>query len=230
MWLMTTKGRPHAAEEVAGICWDTGMKQPAIMYVDGDPSGYEGLKLPDNWSMTFGDGNLAGSKQYVFEHFPNERVYGWIADDNVPETMHWCNIVEYRAYPWNLVHCRDYFVSDIDEEQLRRTKNLGGGICWGGDLIRSVGFWAPNPDVIVQGGIDWFWTSLCGDTPIGIYLEDVVVRHDNWRTGRREADNNDDLEKPHIQNDLRYMKCYLQTNEFIALRKRVLREYKSRRP
>ena len=231
MWLMTTKGRPLAAERVVSMCWATGMRQNAIMFVDGDPKGYDEKSLPDNWELVIGAnvnhrGNLAGSKQYAFKRFPDEKHYGWMADDNYPQTQDWSYIIEEIAGAWHLVHCKDNFVSEMDyanKELLYRTLNLGGGICWGGDLIRSVGYWAPPG--IIQGSIDWFWTSLCGDTPLGIYLHNVTVKHDNWRTGRRAKDDNDNLEKDFVKKDVAHMTAYLKTQGFAELKERVLNEY-----
>jgi hypothetical protein len=202
------------------------MRQPGIVYVDGDPAGYEEIKLPDNWSMVFGNGNLAGSKQFIFENYPDEACYGWVADDNHPVTPNWSYIVEEATQGWRLVHCNDQWVSLCDSVSVAHTKNLGGGICWGGELIRCVGFWAP-PE-IVQGGIDWFWTTLCGDSVLGHYIDDVIVRHDNWRTGLRGKDENDNLDKPHIKSDIAYMRSYLKSKAFWKIKERVHREHQIR--
>lgn len=226
MWLMTTKGRPKAAEKTLAACWATGMKQAGIVYVDGDPAGYDDITLPDNWEMVKGRGNLAGSKQYIFKHYPNERCYGWVADDNYPETPYWSYMVEELAHPWRLVHCRDSFISDLDYANvslLMRTRNLGGGICWGGDLIRAVGWWAPPG--IIQGSIDWAWTSLVGDTPLGLYVQNISVRHDNWRTGRRDQDDNDNLQKPHVKADVTHVGNLIKSEEFQKVRERLVKQY-----
>ena len=232
MWLMTTKGRAKAAENALAACWSTGMRQSGIVFVDGeDTAAYDDIKLPPNWSMVKwvdvgGIGNLAGSKQYVFEHYPDERVYGWMADDNIPVTENWSYKIEELAYPWRLVHCRDMWISEeslSSLDQLKRTINLGGGICWGGELIRCVGWWAPPG--IIQGSIDWAWTSLVGNTPLGLYVHDIIVRHDNWRTGRREKDDNDDLTKAYIRADVAHIDQYRRTPEFKQKKVKVLREY-----
>ena len=228
---MTTKNRAKAAERTLQACWDTGMRQAGVVYVDGENTApYDDIKLPPNWTMVKwvdvgGIGNLAGSKQYTFETYPDEDCYGWIADDNIPETFGWSYTVEARAYPFCLVHCRDMFVSETESgfDDLKRTRNLGGGICWGGELVRCVGWWAP-PGVI-QGSIDWAWTSLVGDTPLGLYLPDVIVRHDNWRTGRRERDDNDNLNKPFIRADVAHIDRYRRTQEFKQKKAKVLCEY-----
>ena len=213
-------------------CWDTGMRQPGVVFVDGpDHEQYDSIKLPPNWLLVKwvdigGCGNLAGSKRYIMEKYPQEKVYGWLADDNVPETMNWCQTVEEIAHPWHLVHCRDYFVSDFPNgvRILQETRNLGGGICWGGELVRCVGWWAPPG--VVQGSIDWAWTSLVLGTTIGVYKHDIIVRHDNWRTGRRTQDENDDLTKPFIVKDVNHIAKYRESPEFLAIRERVIREYK----
>jgi hypothetical protein len=123
-------------------------------------------------------------------------------------------MVEELAYPWRLVHCQDKFVSDPDVIrtgmfQLENTFNLGGGMCWGGELVRFVGWWAPPG--IIQGSIDWAWTSLVGGTPLGLYVHEIIVRHDNWRTGRRIKDDNDDLTKAFIQADVAHIAKYRET-------------------
>jgi len=103
MWLMTTKNRPEAAERALWACWDTGMRSPGVVYVDGENhTQYDGIELPVNWEMVKwvdvgGIGNLAGSKNYIFENYPDERVYGWVADDNIPITPGWCEMVEKPA-------------------------------------------------------------------------------------------------------------------------------------
>lgn len=230
MWLMTTKARPKAARETIEACHETHMQQKAIMYVDGNPKGYD-FPLPPNWQRVTwaevgGVGNLAGSMRYIFEQHPRECVYGWLADDNIPETPYWSYMVEELAHPWRLVHCRDKFVSEEKHSHflaLIQTRNLGGGMCWGGELVRAVGWWTP-PGVL-QGSIDWVWTALVGGTPLGLYVHNVIVRHDNWRTGRREQDDNDDLTKPHIVHDVERIKNYIKTGEFHELKKGLLERY-----
>lgn len=220
MWLLTSKGRPNAAKLTIDECTDTGMTQKAILYVDGDPTGYN-FTLPYNWKVVYGCGNLSGSMQYVFTAYPNENVYGWLADDNHPVTFGWCQTVEKTAYPNSLVHCRDLYISEMNEYNrslLYRSKNLGAGLCWGGDLVRAVGFWSPPG--VVQAGIDWFWTELVGDTPLGVYRPDIIVRHDNHRTGRRNKDTIDEWGQ-HMKEDIAYMKVYIHSWEFRALKEMV---------
>ena len=229
MWLMTTKGRPQAARKAIQQCWDTGMRQPAVMYVDGDPAGYD-FTLPDNWTRYEGNGNLAGSKRYLFETYPHERIYGWLADDNWPETPDWSYIVEDRAYPWYLIHCQDKWMSEHRTQwyALRETTNLGAGTCWGGELVRAVGWWSP-PN-ITQASIDWAWTSLVGKTPLGVYLHNVIVRHDNWRTGRRAQDSNDtsiiaETMTPFVRKDIDTIRNWIGSDDFQQTRERVLHGY-----
>ena len=215
------------------------MRSPGVVYVDGENhTQYDGIELPVNWKMVKwvdvgGIGNLAGSKNYIFENYPDERVYGWIADDNIPITPGWCEMVEDAACPWNLVHCKDEFISlsSSGRDALKETRNLGGGICWGGELIRCVGWWAPPG--IIQASIDWAWTSLLGCTGIGIYREDITVLHNNWRTGRREKDANDDTiidgkKPPHVLKDISRVAGWRKSDDFKQTRERLLREYNQR--
>lgn len=217
MWLLTSKGRPDAAKRTIEECRQTGMTQKAILYVDGDPQGYN-FTLPSNWSVIYGCGNLSGSMQYVFTAYPDEKVYGWLADDNHPITHGWCQEVERAAEPFYLVHCRDMYASEMDYRSLIASRNLGAGLCWGGELVRTVGFW--SPPFLIQAGIDWFWTSLVSDTPLGVYRPDITVRHDNYRTGRREKDAVDEWDT-HMQPDIDKMKKYRKSAEFRVLKKRI---------
>ena len=222
MWLMTTKGRPQAAKQTIDECTATGMKQSAVLYVDGDTTGYD-FPLPTNWVKVCGNGNLSGSMQYVFETYPNEKVYGWLADDNHPMTPDWCSKLEQAAHPCYLVHCKDFYISEMNtynQEQLYQSKNLGAGLCWGGELVRAVGFWSPS--CVVQAGIDWFWTEIVSYAKLGIYRPDIIVKHDNWRTGRREKDSVDEW-GDWMKGDIEAMKQYRYSKEFQMLKERVLR-------
>jgi len=224
---MTTKGRPKAAQQVLDECWQTGMRQPAVMYVDGNPAGYD-FQLPDNWKKVEGNGNLAGSKQWVFTNYPNERVYGWLADDNHPKSPNWSYIIEEVAHPWHLVHCRDRWISREDKHALEETRNLGGGICWGGELVRCVGWWAPPG--IIQASIDWAWTSLVGKTALGVYLDNVIVEHHNWRTGKRKMDANDETiiqetMPDFVKRDIETVRNWINSKDFKRTQERIIREY-----
>ena len=225
MWLMTSKGRAKAAEEVMQACWDTGMRQKAILYVDGPMAGYDKIKLPDNWSLMNGTGNLAGSYNEIVKEHNTERCYGWMADDNIPITPYWSYIIEEVCGTWHFVHCKDDWVSAMNEqnrEMLYQSRNMGGGMCWGGDLMRCVGYWA-MPGV-VQAGIDWMWTALIGGTPIGVYLHNVTVKHNNFRTGRRPKDKTDEW-GAWMQPDIDKTSAFIKSEEFKQLRKKVLNAY-----
>jgi hypothetical protein len=224
MWLMTTKGRPQAAKQVLDECWQMGMRQKAVMYVDGDPTGYD-FKLPDNWQCIKGKASLAGSKQWVFKNFPDEGCYGWMADDNHPVTKHFSYYIEDVARPWKLVHCRDEWLSNKNElkrKQLYETGILSAGVCWGGDLVRCVGWWAP-PNII-QASIDWTWTSLIQQSPLGVYLHNVTVKHDNWDSGRRAKDKTDEW-GPHMKRDIATIRAFIKSAEFAKIKERIRREY-----
>lgn len=224
MWLLTTKGRPAQAKQVLDECWETGMRQNAWIYVDGDQTGYD-FTLPDNWLMIFGDGNLSGSMQGVFKAYPDERCYGWLADDIHPQTKYWSYYLEDLAAPWRLAHAQDHYISDMkarDSYCLLTGANLGTGLCWGGELVRCVGHWAP--EFVIQGGIDWFWTCIVRNSPLAIYQHNVILKHDNWRTHNRPKDKTDDW-GPWVQPDIDRMRAYLKSAEFTRVREQALKGY-----
>ena len=184
------------------------MTSPGVVYVDEDDGSYDRLRLPRNWSIHREPRwlSLQGSMQWCYQRFPDATQYGWLADDTRPRTRGWDKQLEAAAGEWRLAYANDlwYSLNPGEREQLERGHNLSSGLCWGGELVRAVGWWA-LPGVI-QAGIDTAWTDLVRPLGLHCYRHDIVVEHLNWRTKKRPYDDTDLWERPdagdYIDKDL----------------------------
>jgi hypothetical protein len=191
IWLLSSRGRPKEAQDTIDACQEAGMTSRGVLYVDGKVD-YQ-FELPKNWSKHYESQwlGLQGSMQWCLEQYPEATQYGWLADDTRPRTKRWDKKLELAAGKWNLAYARDLWMSEIPGmlEQLKVGRDLSSGLCWGGDLVRMVGWWA-LPEV-VQAGIDTAWTEIVRPLQLHRYIGDVTVEHLNWRTGKRKYDETD---------------------------------------
>lgn len=177
------------------------MTSLGVLYVDGSDD-YHRIRLPRNWRVHYEPEwrGLQGSLQWCLERFPDASQYGWLADDTRPRTRGWDTSLERAAGGWNLAYAKDLWMSEdpIGLEALRAGRDLSSGLCWGGDLIRTVGWWA-LPQV-KQAGIDTAWTEITRPFALHRYLEDIVVEHLHYKAGKRPKDHVDD--GAHIPGDV----------------------------
>jgi hypothetical protein len=220
IWLLSTRGRPDAAQEVLDACEATGMTSPGVVYVDEDTGLYDKLRVPFNWRIhrepTWG--SLQASMQWAYKQYPRATHYGWLADDTVPRTDGWDKELERTAGRYGFAHARDLWHSEdpIDEHEFIRGDDMSAGLCWAGDLVRTVGWWAlPG---VTQAGIDTAWTAMLG--PLGLirYRRDVIVEHKHYRTGKREIDAGDSWERDgheYIKQDIWARDAWVMSDDFI---------------
>lgn len=198
IWLLSTRGRPKDAQATIDACEAAGMTEPGVVYVDETTKMYEGLRLPSNWAIHFEPEwrSLQGSLQWCFGKYPNADYYGWLADDNRPRTKDWDKMLAQTAGRFGLSYAADDWQSNDPhtEGPLYRGENMTSGLCWGGDLVRAVGWWAlPN---VRQAGIDTAWLDIVRPLGLAHYNRHVLVEHLNWRTGKRPKDEGDSWDRP----------------------------------
>lgn len=214
IWLLSTRGRPDEAQATIDACARTGMTSPGVVYTDG--TRYPRLRLPRNWEAHHEPEwlGLQGSMQWCFETFPDATAYGWLADDTRPRSDGWDRGLEQAAGRWNLAYANDlWFAADSHEAaRLADGFNLSSGLCFGGDLVRAVGWWAlPG---VRQAGIDTAWTEIVRPLGLHRYRPDIVVEHLNWRTGKRPRDDGDDWESHGVEEDLARRNQWLWSNDY----------------
>lgn len=196
MWLLPTRGRAKLCGQALRACLTARMSRPMVLWIDprgGQVKDYQAecqaIGLPENWIVKEEPAEMADTMRWVFDHFPAERHYGWLADDLFPRTVGFDALLEQGSLPFHLADCDDdhYLAHDA----LIRHRSLCGAFCWSGDLVRAVGWWALPK--VKQAGIDNAWTLLCVDLlPLRHFMEGVVVEHANWRTGKRPYDGTDE--------------------------------------
>lgn len=228
IWLLSTRGRPRAAQDTIDACMDAGMTSPGVVYVDEDDGSYR-LKLPRNWTMHREPRwvGLQGSMQWCLRSYPSASAYGWLADDTRPRSRGWDKILEGAAGNWNIAYARDLWFSENpgEREQLEGGFNLSSGLCWGGTLVRKVGWWA-LPGVI-QAGIDTAWLDITRPLGLTRYRHDVIVEHLNWRTGKRPYDDTDRWDKDgsnFIEKDLAVKDRWFRSRAYRDLLRRLAPE------
>ena len=222
IWLLSTKGRPELCQEVLDACSESGMTSQGLVYVDGDS--YPDLQLPSNWEKVEGPewGGIAAGMNIVMERHPSASAYGWLADDTFPRTSGWDRRVEQAAGDWRLAYCNDAgYIQHLTDVMTGR--DLTSGLCWGGELVRAVGWWT-LPGVYCAG-IDTAWVEIVQPLGLWAYLDDVVVEHKNYRTGKREYDEIDDWDhsgKNHIEEDIAIRDAWHARGEHALAQNRIL--------
>lgn len=169
------------------------MTSPGVVYVDEDTGLYDNLRLPANWRIHKEPawGSLGASMGWAYRTFPHASSYGWLADDTVPRTNGWDKNLEQAAGDWCLSHANDLWLASnpFNLGELQEGDNLSSGLCWGGKLVRSAGWWAlPG---LVQAGIDTAWCAIVGPLDLIRYQGEVVVEHKHYSTGKRPRDAGD---------------------------------------
>ena len=226
IWLLSTKGRPREAQETIDACMDAGMTSPGVVYVDETVDMYRNLRLPKNWRIHFEPkwGSLQASMSWCYREYPDASQYGWLADDVRPRTPGWDRLLEHEAGDWCLSYARDLWLSEKDYTRLELEDgaNLSSGLCWGGNLVRAVGWWAlPG---VRQAFIDVAWCRIVQPLRLARYVPDVVVEHLNYRTGKRERDEVDDWSRAgvdYIQDDIDRGYAWLASDDYVDVIRRL---------
>lgn len=234
IWLLSTRGRPREAQETVDACMDAGMTSPGVVYVDEDRGEYDRLRLPRNWRIHREPEwlSLQGSMQWCFNAYPDASQYGWLADDTRPRTRGWDRLLEEAAGDWCLSYARDLWFSEEPGtlDQLGTGNNLSSGLCWGGKLVRTVGWWA-LPGVI-QAGIDTAWSELVKPLNLHRYRHDIVVEHLNWQTGKRKRDATDDWRRDgddYVSRDIEHRNAWMWSGGYRDTLKRLAAAYTTNR-
>lgn len=224
VWLLSTRGRPKDCQAVLDACAATGMTSRGVVYVDETVDAYKGLRLPQNWVLHSEPewGSLQASMQWVFNAFADAENYGWLADDTYPRTEGWDRVLEAAAGEFGFAHARDLWLSEQHRPVLERGGDMSSGLCWGGELVRTVGWWAlPG---VRQAGIDTAWCAIIEPLRLCTYVHDVVVEHKNYRTGKRQRDRVDSWTRAgvdYVQRDIDTRNAWVASPDFAATLGRV---------
>lgn len=179
MWLLTSLSRPERIRQlVDSYDWST---QPvALVLYDGDPrlNEYLAKKWPASWDihMVSMRGN-GPTYNEMLRRYPDEWCYGFLADDAVLNVPGMLSDLEIAADDWNIAYAND--------------GHWGGKLptmpCLGGDLVRAVGYLAP--EYLNHWAIDTAWGEIGKRLGNLRYFDQLTYAHNNpvWGTAPDDA-------------------------------------------
>jgi len=188
MFILPTMSRPDNVREILGRIKASGCTSKGIVFFDGQyDMSLNNCVFPEGWVSFLGDRNYGciGALNKVFEMFPNEPWYGFLADDEFLLEGNPDDIVK-AAGSWDIAHGWD---------DLHKGARLQGYVVFGGELVRAVGYLGVK-ECFHNFGFDSAWEWLCSPyTVLGgcnaakIYLVDRVRiehRHAGWGKSKND--------------------------------------------
>jgi len=169
MWIFATRSRPSNCQRFIEAWHNTKASTPVYVRIDDDdPFLQEILKLnwPNNFKIVIGPREgLRAAMQELYLKNPNEQWYGLLADDLVPRTDYWDQLLIEKAGKKSISYPND----------LGRKVKLPTHPVVAGDLVRALG-WFGFP-VVNHLYVDTVFKYL-GDNLRNLYrLDDVIVEH-----------------------------------------------------
>lgn len=221
MWLLQSRNRRDQCQAAIDSFVKCGLDGTVVVYLDGcryDPP----LQLPESWRLIQEDQHLRLSvpMNRMLGEYPDEPFYGWLADDLRALDDGCFRLLEERADVNYLAYSNDGWMSHTHRQKLCSGETLAGALCWGGDLVRRVGWWAPP--MVQQAMVDVIWNKIITAQSPGLhrYAPDIIVEHWNWRTGKRARDEVDEVDAKyvsfpaHMQRDIKLAKQWLAGRGF----------------
>jgi hypothetical protein len=180
MWVLATRSRVSNCKRFIKEWHNT--KSNSKVYVrldecDPDLTEMRSLPWPDTFMVTVGPRCRIGeAMQEMFAKFPNEPFYGMLADDLIPKTEFWDQLLIDAAGSNRISHA-----NDIHESEIRICHP-----CVGGDLVRFVGFF--GLPVVKHFGTDTFWEEVHHKCRMNNKLRDVILEHAHFNFGQAVKD------------------------------------------
>lgn len=186
MWVVPTYNRPESLRLVLEQIKKVGCSSSIYIYVQGTERIDEYVKsihsvkdFPSQMVIAYLPENigLCGALNSAFQDYPNEPWYGTFGDDEYVYTEGWDTKLTDAARNCYISHGND----GIDSERRIRTYAV-----WGGDLLRSVGYWMP------QGLWHWYsddvWENLSNACNLRRWCQDVRTVNKHYIYGTAPKD------------------------------------------
>lgn len=168
MWILPTLGRPKECAEVIASMIARGITTQGILVVNGteDEDAYRQIPLPSNWTIEVLPENIGacGAMRKAFADYPQEPWYGLICDDEYVFTDQFDKLLIEAAGDWCISHGNDGVPGNIHTY-----------VAIGGELVRSVGFWAI--DELWHGHHDRIWQKIGYGLGLIRFCSDVQTEH-----------------------------------------------------
>lgn len=195
-WVLPSRGRQKMCQAVIDACTETNMTTPAYLFIDARVDEYAGLEAPDNWKVIRldTDHHVWDCHKLVYQLEPNAEWYGALSDDIKPITPNWDKILIQLAKPFYLVDCHDGWLAN--DPMIALYSLCGNCFVWGGELIRTVGWWGV-PGIHSGVGQDDAWVHLICKKLSDLFLrrlvKTVLIEHHQYKNFKREMDEIDTL-------------------------------------
>ena len=182
--ILATRGRPHNLIRFMEAYEEMSSTAKVVVGLDDDDPVLEiyreiSKSMPKSFQMLMVDNPSPGAcvvQNKIFEAMPDADVYGIIADDVVPMTVHWDNELSQAAYKHGVAFCAD----GMHDGKFATHPFIEG------DLVRDYGFIAP--DGLKHLYVDNFWFDV-GQRDGIKYLPDVRLEHRHWCNGKAPKDD-----------------------------------------
>jgi hypothetical protein len=213
MWLLPTRNRPDAAQELLEAMIETGDVPEVAVMVDGPP--YD-MVWPAHWKIHQSPRHLEMGRALnaLYGLYPDEPWYGLLTDHSRPETEAWSERMVEAVRPYGMVFAND--TKNRMHPQTRKRRVTSASV-YGGALVRACGWvWL---DAVTHMYGDDAWEAIGHELEIIEYLPDVTVRDLLVREGEIPRDGNHRRlyrGRPYVEEDRRAYSAWLK-DEFPAL-------------
>lgn len=195
MIVLPTMGRPDKLKRFIDAYRATdGCLTIHVVLDEADARRYDDTVLPEHWKRcTVPAGTRLGDIfNLLFKAYPNDTYYGMVADDVVPETYRWDTLLRDACLTDKIAWGWDGLQNDA----------LPVHPFIGGDLIRSLGWWA------APGLKHWFvdnvWKNLSVDLDAARYIPEVRMVHHHYLLGKAQLDRTYEEQPCHKMDQITY--------------------------
>lgn len=150
MWILTSMGRPERIRAVVdSYDWTDATVLLVLAEDDKTLPRYLAQQWPASWRIeTVPMRGNGPTYNEILHRYPDEKFYGFLADDALLDTPGMLADLEYAAGDWQVAYANDGHHGPA----------LATMPCLGGNLVRTVGYLAPAN--LVHWAIDNIWTTI----------------------------------------------------------------------
>lgn len=192
MFFVPTYKRPDRCQRLLDSI-SSASPSTGMVIVHGHDFSYDQLRLPPKWGMTYIERKRPGCCEpfeWAFHTYRNLDWYGIIDDDMIVRSESFQEPLVAAAGFWGLSHSNDG----------SGRQRMHGAVVYGGDLVRTVGWWAPPG--LQHAYFDDAWEKIGAGLNNRVRLADVMVEHMHWAYGKADVDEAYNS-KPDIHADYR---------------------------
>jgi hypothetical protein len=138
-----------------------------VVMEDSDFATYQSIAIPSHWLTVVAQGGKGAATHMnrMFDMFPDEPYYAYLADDVVPKSHEWDKKLAAAAMRAGYAYPNDgdFGITFAPHAFVK------------GDIVRAVG--TLNPADFDHYGFDNFWFHLCRQAHRMVYCGDVMLEH-----------------------------------------------------